>query len=156
MRRECGILCVYQMKASLHASIAPGKRFAAFVCLLAAVMLWAPLWATALQANGMACCDGVMCAAHGHSAMEHGGGQAAQTEQPMQCGHSGGGSMMNCGMACCHEQAHHFVASIQFLLPVPVVISQPQQAAPSALARDFAEILPSFDPLSPPPRTLSL
>jgi hypothetical protein len=130
------------------------------VCLLAAVMLWAPLWATALQANGMACCDGVMCAAHGHSAMKHGGGQAAaaqpQTEQSMQCEHSGGGSMVNCGMACCHEQALHFVASIQFVLPARTVILQPRQGAPSALARDFAEILPSFDPLSPPPRTLSL
>ena len=37
--------CLERMNASLHPPIAPGRKFSASVCLLAALLLWAPLWA---------------------------------------------------------------------------------------------------------------
>lgn len=146
------------MNTSLHSPIAPGRKFSASVCLLAALLLWAPLWATALQANGMTCCDGVMCAAHGSSSSNHDHPQAAaqQTKKPMRCGHSGGNANMSCDLSCCHEQSHSFVASIQFVLPNPTVLLQPQSVIGTSGARVSVQILPSFDPLSPPPRTSSL
>lgn len=142
------------MNASLHAPIAPRKRFAAVVCLMAVFLLWSPLWAAALQASGMDCCDGTMCAAHGHSPMSHVGGAStpAHSGRPMQCDHSSSGSMMQCAMSCCHEQPRSFTASIQFVLPLPPAVLIPVRSLEAISRFELTQVLYSFDPLSPPPR----
>jgi hypothetical protein len=147
------------MKSSLHAVDVSGRRLAAAVCLLAVLVMWAPLWAAALSASGIGCCDGAMCPAHGHSPAKNGvpASAPAQSEQPMQCDHENhGDSMMNCGISCYHEQAHTFVASVQFVMPSPTVLLQPQQAVSSVRALEVAHVLSFFDPLAPPPRTVLL
>ena len=147
------ILC--NMHASLHAPIAPRKRFAAIVCLMAVFMLWSPLWAAALQASGMDCCDGTMCAARGHSPTDHGSAASApaHSEPPMQCDHSSTGSTMHCAMSCCHEQPRSFTASIQFVLPDPPAVLVPARSLEATSRFELTQVLYSFDPLSPPPRT---
>jgi hypothetical protein len=142
------------MKSSLHASSAPGKRFRALVCLISVLLLWSPAWAAALQANGIGCCDGAMCAARGHSPMNRGNSTAtpAQTTQPMQCEHSGGGSAMHCSLSCCHEQPQSLIASIQFVLPQSPVLGLSEDFLEALRALESNQVLQSFDPLSPPPR----
>ncbi len=155
---DCDMLSSYPMNASLHSPIAPGKKIAACVCLLAVMLLWAPIWAAALQANGMACCTGTMCPLHGHSPKNHQPARnpSSPAEQPMHCDHSENNSTMNCDMSCCHDQGQTFVASIYFVLPALPAVMLPQQGLASAPAVEPNQILQLSDPLSPPPRNNSL
>jgi hypothetical protein len=126
----------------------------AWVCLLAVVLLWTPLWATAWQDEGMACCDGKMCAAHGHAMAQNSSGNVDETQEsaPMDCGHEKHAGLMGCGMKCCHDQGSSIVAAVIFVLPEPVEISAP---AETSRAREQAQdvITPLlFEPPSPPPR----
>lgn len=145
------------MNPSLHPPSAPGKKIAAFVCLLAVVLLWAPLWAAALQANGMVCCTGGMCPTHAHSNTNHASAENETTsETPMQCDHSGHGSMMNCDMSCCHDQGQTFVASLHFVMPTLPVVLLPQQTLASAPTLEVTQISHPSAPLPPPPRIPSI
>src|SRR5271169_3363204 len=94
------------MKRSLHVPIARGRSFGAWVCLVALVLLWAPMWAAAWQANSMACCDGGLCAAHGHSKPTPSRPQkSSPAEAPMDCDHHAGSELTACAMTCSHESA---------------------------------------------------
>jgi len=150
--------CFNQMKVSLYAPAAPAKRFMAAVCLLTVLLLWTPLWAAALSANGLGCCDGAMCLAQSHSGATQGSAAAApaQNEAPMQCDHARHGAAMDCDMSCCHQQNHSFVASIQFVLPPPPAVLLPQLTVEGTSTLRFPQVLQAFDPLSPPPRTANL
>ena len=156
--RHYGITCkTCYMKTSRQFPIAPGRTFAAWVCLLAAVLIWTPLWATAWQSGGMACCTGGMCAAHGHAGT--GPSQAkrhAPAEVPMDCEHHRGTGIADCSMSCCHGSSHSLTAAVLFVLPAPSGISEltPAMAAITIFApTDFVQ---PFEPLSPPPRNFSL
>ena len=145
------------MNPSLRPPIAPGKKVAAFVCLLAVVLLWGPLWAAALQANGMACCTGGMCLAHIHSKSNYSGATTSPTsEMPTQCDHSGQGSKMKCVISCCHDQGQTFLASIHFVLPHAPILGVPQNILATSLALEVAQNSQRNDPLSPPPRNTLL
>jgi hypothetical protein len=126
----------------------------AWVCLVAVVLLWTPLWATAWQDKGMACCDGKMCAAHGHAMARHSSGDAGVTQEstPMDCGHGENAGLTACDMNCCHEQASTILAAVIFVLPEPITISAPAKARH---AREQEQALTNsllFEPPSPPPR----
>jgi hypothetical protein len=141
------------MNSSLHPPIAPGKKLAASLCLLAVLLLWSPLWAAALEASGMACCTGAMCPAHSHPKSNHGNAaNPSASEEPMQCNHSGSGSLMNCSMSCCQDQGQTFVTSVHFVLPQRLFVPSPQQSISSAPIFEVPQILRRNDPLSPPPR----
>src|SRR6516165_3233341 len=91
--RRWVILGAQPMTRSLHRPIAAGRKMGASVCLLAVLVLWAPLGAMALQANGIGCCTAGFCARapHGHQR----GAQAppvqpAAAETSMGCEHHGG------------------------------------------------------------------
>lgn len=146
------------MKLSLHAGNSPEKRIRAVVCLVAVLLLWSPAWAAVLQANGIGCCDGAMCPVHGNASMHHEKGAAAsdKSAQPMQCAHSGGGSMMDCGMSCCDEQSQSFVASIQFVLPPAAVVTPSADSVSAACVLELNQVLQPFDPIAPPPRNFLL
>jgi hypothetical protein len=148
----------WRMNLFLYDRCASGKRLRAIVCLIAVLLLWSPAWAVNLQANGIGCCDGPMCPVHGNSPMHHGPSEAPsdKSAQPMRCDHSGGSSMMNCGMSRCLEQPQFFGTSIQFVLP-PAGVAAPAEfyiAATSIM--EVQKVLQSFDPLSPPPRSFLL
>src|ERR1700739_4921081 len=112
------------MKQRLHVPVAPGRNLGAWVCLLAAMLLWAPAWGAAFQASRMTCCTGTMCLAHRHpetkSAPE--AQSAAQERTPMECNHASQTGLVNCQMSCCHDQDRPATGAVIFVLPEPMII----------------------------------
>lgn len=143
---------------SLHSPIVPGRKMAAWVCLLAVILLWAPLGAAALQANGMGCCVAGFCAhgPHGHQRGEQ-PVQPASAETSMGCEHHGGVTQnkpdaMKCSMSCCHETSAAMAAAIVFVLPATTSLSAPLGARSASPELTATEFMQSIQPLSPPPR----
>lgn len=141
------------MRRSLHVPMVPGRMIEAILCLVAVILLWAPLWAATWQVGGMACCNGGMCPVHGHSTPNQPKPQSTKTEEtPIDCEHHSGSGVANCSMSCCHQSSPSLTTAAIFVLPDPVGISQP--ASVMAGSSNFAptEFSQSFEPLSPPPR----
>src|SRR5215469_1056196 len=148
------------MMRSLHSLIAPGRKMGAWVCLLAVILLWAPLWAVALEANGIGCCIAGFCT-HGPRGQQRAGQappvQPASAETSMACEHHGGATQnkpdaMKCSMSCCHETSAAMAAAIVFVLPSTTSLSAPLGAAGSSPELTATEFMQSIQPLSPPPR----
>ena len=128
----------------------------AWVCLAAVMLLWTPLCATAWQSEGMACCDGKMCAARGHASGQRTSGNADVTQEstPMDCGHEKQARLLACGMQCCHQAGPTFVAAVIFVMPERAKISAPAEASD---AREQAQaVMTPFvvQPPFPPPRSI--
>jgi hypothetical protein len=138
------------------------RPVAAWVCLLAVALLYAPLVSIALVTNGVDCCAGGYCKIpehrhHKHQlGHEHPGVPAApaETSGHMDCGHESS-DLMACSMSCCQDQARPALMPSAFLLPfanfVPTII---EEIRPVQIANSFG---PSgfVKPLSPPPRFAS-
>jgi len=145
------------MKKMRHDSNALGRKLGACVCLVALMLLWAPAWASALQAAGMGCCDGAMCPLHGHAPKKSSSDTNSAKDAPMTgCEHHGRKAAMDCSMACCHPSDPVVTGAIVFVLPSLVEISAlivggPPTDTLSAFPNSFV-----IDPASPPPRTLLL
>jgi len=122
--------------------------FAAWVCLFAAVALYAPLAGAAWSVHAMSCCTGEYCpiAAHHH----HQKKQAASHSE-MDCGHDLG-AMMNCSMSCCENSEKPLVTAVAFVLPNAVLTSAAMAVSGADEALQVLEIPRSLTPLSPPPR----
>ena len=149
-----GVFWIFStMRRTPHLSNAPGNRAAACVCLLAAVLLWTPLWAAAFHATGMACCDGVMCPLHGHMPKKSSHEPAPAKESPSNCEHHSKAAAMDCTVACCQTADSTVTQAIVFVLPTPPVISTPLLAEDPNANLLSSAISPVFDPASPPPRT---
>lgn len=142
------------MKELAYVLIAPGRKFRAWVCLLAVVMLWAPMEAAAWHANGMACCESGMCVAHRHS----------KTNQPMprevtpgessiNCEHHGNNGIVDCSMTCGHDSSPSVTTGVIFVLRDSAAIWEPAPALAAPVDFSPIALVPSYDPLSPPPRT---
>jgi hypothetical protein len=148
-----GSMLFAHMKRLAYVPMAPGRVFGPWVCLVAVVMLWAPMWAVAWQTGGMACCNGNMCASHGHSKPDHPGSPQASPEGfPMNCERHGGSALPDCSMSCSRESSPPLATAVIFVLPGPAVLSQPGEdmvAPPKFVPTEF---VPSFEPPSPPPR----
>ena len=145
------------MERMRHDSNAPARKLGACVCLVALILLWAPLWASALQASGMACCDGAMCPLHGHAPKKSSGKTNPAKDAPMAgCEHYGRKAAMDCTAACCHPADPAVTGAIVFVLPIPLLVSAPLFSGASE-ARILSQVnSPVFEPASPPPRTLPL
>ncbi len=153
MTGSWSILLFSRMKTRHHVPIAPGK-LGAWVCLAAVMLLWAPLWATAWQSDGMGCCKGGMCLTHGHSKPDAAGPrQAGEEETPMDCQHHGETGMGSCSMTCCTESTHTLTTPAIFVMPEPARIDQPCEATIVAGNSAPTEFFQLFAPPSPPPRT---
>ena len=129
----------------------------ACVCLVAVMLLWAPAWASALQAAGMGCCDGAMCPLHGHAPKKSSSDTTPATDAPMAgCDHQARKTAMDCSMACCHPKDPVVTGAVVFVLPSTVVASVPLLigAPASNLSSSASSFV--FDPASPPPRTILL
>ncbi len=141
------------MKRLRAIPIAPGK-LGAWVCLVAVVLLWAPMWAAAWPTDGMDCCKNGLCMALAHSQSNPARPQqAGAKESPMDCAHHGGSGMANCSMSCCHERSQILAAPAIFVTPEPATIGQPSEATIAAGTFAPKEFVQSFAPPSPPPRT---
>jgi hypothetical protein len=135
--------------------IAPERLVGAWVCLAAAILLWAPVWAAAWQASGMACCTGTICAAHGHAGTKgtSKSQSAAQEDAPMECNHGSKTALMACRMSCCHDQDHPLTGAVIFVLPEPMTIPVPTEVTTAELKTQAPAITHLFEPPSPPPRS---
>ncbi len=125
----------------------------AWVCLIAAVLLWSPLWAVAWQSAQIGCCDGGMCLAADH-AKQHHRSAADASEKPMTCEHQGGNEISQCAISCCQTESHVFVASLVFVLPVAQVLARSPYFVTPATASAQREIRPSVAPPDLPPRLI--
>ena len=128
------------------------------MCLVAAILLWAPGWAVAWQASGMTCCKGTMCLAHGHAGTEGAAKaqSAAQEHAPMECNHASQAVLMTCQMSCCHDQERPATGAVIFVLPEPMIISSGVEVTPAKIMATAPAVTYFFEPPSPPPRSLSL
>ena len=146
------------MRHSLHRPIAPGTKLRACVCLLAVVLLWSPLWAAVWQSHDMACCAGGMCPLHGHADPAAPKPQAAAPAESPDCQHHGStqSGTMNCSLSCCQESSAALTAGMIFVLPAATMISYRILATDAPQPISSASFVPSFEPPSPPPRTISL
>ena len=145
------------MKRSRHFSNAPGRRLAACVCLVAVMLLWAPAWASALQAAGMGCCDGAMCPLHGHAPKKSSGNaQPAKAAPVAGCEHHGRKAAMDCSMACCHPADPAVTGAVVFVLPNAVDISAPPPVSSPTHGFALSAASLDIDLASPPPRNLRL
>ena len=145
------------MKKMHHDSNAPGRRLGACVCLVALILLWAPAWASALQAAGVGCCDGAMCPLHGHRPKKSSGDANSVKDMPMAgCEHHAQKAAMDCSMACCHPKDPVVTGAVVFVLPSAVTTSVPLLIGASAPLLSASASSFVFDPASPPPRTALL
>jgi hypothetical protein len=133
---------------TVNASSQNRKRvLAAWMCLFAAVALYAPLAGGAWSAYAMACCTGDHCpiAQHHHQKKQ------ASPHAEMDCGHDMG-EMMSCAMSCCQNSEKPLVTAVAFVLPDAAFSSTPISIVGVAETAQALEIPRPTRPLSPPPR----
>jgi len=126
------------------------RILAAWVCLLAALLLYGPLAAAAWSSHALACCTGDHCdiPRHHHQNQKL---PAPGSAGAMDCGHDLSG-MTACSMACCQDQDQPVVTAVVFVLPHPVSALAAIKVTRANDARHSIEIPRAIEPLSPPPR----
>ena len=137
----CAILLVGGGPAMIQISYA--RVASACFCLLAVLLLYAPLGAAVWTTQGMLCCAGDLCPIHHHQ-------KTPAAPAHHNCGHEMG--MTACSMSCCQTTDRPMVASLSFILPqlkfsFAAVLISPLETARSSIAPSR-----SSEPLSPPPR----
>jgi len=146
-RRGFDLSYVIENKGNVNASSQQRKRIvAAWVCLLTAAFLYAPLAAASWSAHAMACCTGDYCPIAQH---HHPKRPASHSE--MDCGHDMG-EMMDCSMSCCPRSENPLVTAIAFVLPHMISASANIAVTGAAGSLQALEIPRSLEPISPPPR----
>jgi hypothetical protein len=126
---------------------------AAWLCLLAVVLLYAPLAGAALVAYGSDCCVGGFCNVpeHHHHKQQP---AALQDSAPMDCGHEMSG-MTRCSMSCCKDLARPAMMPGAFVLPpAGFAPAEGEVLRPVQMASSL-EISRFVKPISPPPRYLA-
>jgi len=127
-----------------------GRIVGAWVCLLAAVFLYAPLAAATWSAHAMACCTGDYCPIAAH---HHRQNAPAPQHSHMDCEHDAG-EMMNCSMSCCPSSEKPLVTAVAFVLPHMASVIAPASVVSAVGNLQVVAIPQSAEPLSPPPRLL--
>lgn len=137
---------------SVSVQLAPAKRVrAAWVCLIALVLLQAPLLGSACIAATGACCGQDHCpiAAHHHP--------AASEPPAMDCGHDAGHhstKIRSCSMSCCHPAQQSAIHSVAFTEP-SATASVAFALLPETVSVPTVPENPGFfSPLSPPPESV--
>jgi hypothetical protein len=142
------------MKAFLTLPKPIGRKFAAWLCLAAVMLLWSPVWTAIWQTAQMSCCTGGTCPLHGHAKHSEHGKQTATEEAPRGCEHRGASGISQCSISCCQNQADSFVASTAFVLPGAPLLSRPPHFVARVIIYMEREILPEIAPPDHPPRLL--
>ena len=132
----------------MNASSQQCKRVvAAWVCLFAAVALYAPIAGAAWSVHAMSCCTGDYCpiAQHHH--------QKKQTvpHSDIHCGRAMD-EMMDCSMSCGENSEKPLVTAVAFVLPNVALTSAPIAVTGAADTLQSLEIPRSLKPVFPPPR----
>ena|SRR5215469_11820265 len=121
----------------------------ATLCLIAVVLLYAPLGGAAWFVYSGACCNsGSQCPIHGH----HSSQTPSGPEHAMDCSH-GMLAMRQCSMSCCHDPDRPAIAPVIFVLPAHITVSASTSFALLVPLPGSKDSVNSIEPLSPPPRT---
>lgn len=126
------------------------RSAAAWLCLLAVALLYAPLAGAVLLAHGVDCCVGGFCNVpeHHHHKQQP---TPSKDSVPMDCGHDMSG-MTSCSMSCCKDPARPALIPGSFEMPpVSFAPAVGEVFHPMHLASSL-EISRFVQPLSPPPR----
>ena len=130
-----------EMANSLNPGAGP---LGAYFCLLAALLLYAPLAGAAWSAHSMACCTGDHCPIRGH----HHQKPAASHED---CEHELG--MSSCSMSCCQDEEKTATSALVFVLPDAQSLAALIPVVGASVSQIVLEIPRPARPVSPPPRT---
>jgi hypothetical protein len=157
-------ILVYSRLSECMASNKHIRAIAAWVCLLAVALLYAPLAVAALVANGVDCCAGGYCKIpeHHHNRQKPGTEHFAVTRAqagPSQdsshtdCGHEMNGvGMAPCKMSCCEDPSRPALTPSAFLLPSLSFVPATFEKIRSVQTAKSFEPTRFVKPLSPPPR----
>ncbi|HYA97203.1 MAG TPA: hypothetical protein VEH49_03840 [Methylomirabilota bacterium] len=124
------------------------RRFAAGICLLAAVLLYAPAAAAAIYAQASCCASGY-CPMAGHH--HEGPPASAPAQGAAECEHSNVPAAGECALRCCDTTEKTFVHAVLFELPPTALMAAPTEADPAwTRVPARSEDIPSRPPLPPP------
>lgn len=123
---------------------------AAWVCLLAVALFYAPLAGAALLAHGVNCCAGGVCPIPEHR--HHEQQAAAKEAAPMDCEHEMGG-MTSCSMSCCKDPSRPALIPGAFVMPAAYFVPAAGELLQTVPLANSLEISRFVKPLSPPPRS---
>ena len=126
------------------------RTTAAWFCLLAVALLYAPLAGAALLAHGVDCCLGGFCNVpeHHHHKQKS---VSSQESSPIDCGHDMSG-ITPCKMSCCKDPARPALIPGAFVLPQLNFAPLAGQVLRPVQLVSSLEISRFVKPLSPPPR----
>jgi hypothetical protein len=129
------------------------NHLAVWVCLFAALCLYAPLALSAWPANS-SCCEDGLCAMPEHHHRGAASNSGAGSDTSVHCDHqtTGDSGMTNCNMSCCDQQEGAPMAPVAYVLPAPVSLASPAVAARARQAATTNDFFVTLDPLFPPPR----
>jgi hypothetical protein len=117
---------------------------AAWICLAAVVLLFAPMAGAAWNAYAMSCCNADHC-----PIPEHHHSKAAQHGQDCDSEKNG---MDACSMRCCQSSDHPAVTALIFVMPDGVSVVGPNAVTPAPPNAQANNFLCTLEVSSPPPR----
>jgi len=133
------------------------KSIAALVCLLALLLMYAPMASATLMALSGTCCAGDYCPIHGTRHAAQNGNAEKNKSAPMDCGHENHdtGKMHSCSLSCCQTVEQIAVNVHVFLLTPLAITTSLATLSPAPIARDSSIVSPVFAPQAPPPKHLA-
>jgi hypothetical protein len=138
------------MKRSVHCEGSGIQKVAASACLLALLLVYAPIASATLLAVTGACCTGDQCPIHGnHHPSKH--------DEPAAMDCHGDkhnvNQMDSCSISCCHTDQRAAVNANIFVL-TPISVSTPLLTnTQTFLAFAATGLSLAFAPLAPPPKS---
>src|ERR1700739_1148372 len=138
------------MKRSVHCASLAIRKLAAGVCLMALLLVYAPIASATLMSVTGACCSGDQCPIHGnHHPLKH------DRPAAMDChgDKHGVNQMDSCSISCCHTDQRAAVNCNIFVLtpisaPAPLLANTQTSLAFAATGLSLA-----FAPPAPPPKS---
>src|SRR6266566_4041678 len=128
------------------------RSLLAVLCLVAVVLLYAPLGGAVWSLYSAPCCtSGTQCPVHGH----HHSQTPSGPEHAMDCGHDLP-AITECSMSCCHHPERPALTPVVFLLPAPFTVTATMACEELGPLPGSRNTVASLKPLSPPPRILAL
>jgi len=150
---------MFDSKMMKHSAISTfdfTQRVAAWISLLAVLLIYAPVASATLMAVTGACCSGDQCPIHGNHHPAKQNTSQHNDDAPMDCEHHGhsANKMRSCSMSCCHTVEPAAVHAHIFLISLPVGISfTPLSSVVPAISA--FRIFSTISPLSPPPKPVA-
>jgi hypothetical protein len=138
------------MKRSVHCESLGIQKVAACACLLALLLVYAPIASATLLSVTGACCSGDQCPIHGN---HHPSKHAEPAAMDCHGDKHNVNQMDSCSISCCHTDQRTAVNANIFVL-TPISVSMPLLAnTQTFLAFAATGLSLAFAPLAPPPKS---